>query len=89
MLCFKKPDCELNVQARTFDTLVIDNNLPMQWSIKIKLAPLGSPLNLHKWFSKSLHLVKGQRSYEAVKITHTFTTGQVILTIAVLTTNLW
>ena len=28
----------------SLDTLFIDNNSPMQWSIKMKFAPLGSPL---------------------------------------------
>ena len=32
------------VRLHSLDTLFIDNNLPMQWSIKMKFAPLGSPL---------------------------------------------
>ena len=32
------------VRLCLLDTLFIDNNSPMQWSIKIKFTPLGSPL---------------------------------------------
>ena len=39
----------------------------------MKFIPLGCPLNSTQMhLSKPLYLVKGQRSYEAVKITHTF-----------------
>ena len=33
-----------NLRSRSLDTLFIDNNSPTQWSIKMKFAPLGSPL---------------------------------------------
>ena len=55
---------------------MFDNNSPTQWSIKMKFVPLGSPLKSTQMCSKLLHLVKGQRSYEAVKVTHTFTMGK-------------
>ena len=58
------------------NTSFIDNNSPIQRSIKMKFTPLGSPLNSTQMFSKPLHLVKRQRSYEAVKITHTFIMGK-------------
>ena len=65
------------VRSRSLDTLFIGNNSPMQWSIKIKFAPLGSPLkSAQMYFKIPSYLVKGQRSYEAVKITHTFTMGK-------------
>ena len=32
------------VRSHSLDTLFIDNNSPMQWPIKMKFAPLGSPL---------------------------------------------
>ena len=67
------------VHSRSLDTLFIDNNSPTQRAIKMKFAPLGNTLNSAnsaQMHSKPLRLVKGQRSYEAVKITHTFTIGK-------------
>ena len=60
----------------SLDTLFIDNNSLMQWSNKMKFAPLGSPLKSTQMHFKLLHLVKGQRSYEAVKFTLTFIMGK-------------
>ena len=37
-------------------------------SIKMKFTPLGSYLNSTQMLSKLLHLVKRQKSYEAVKL---------------------
>ena len=52
----------------------------------MKLTPSGSPLKsaqMHfKGDFKTTHLVKGQRSYEAVKITHTFTMASGLTTAA-------
>ena len=66
------------VRSPSLDTLFIDNNSPMQWSIKMKSVPLGNPLKSAQYYcpSKPLHLVNIQRSYEAVRITHTFTMGK-------------
>ena len=36
------------VCSHLLDTLFIDNNSPMQWSIKMNFVPLGSPLKSAK-----------------------------------------
>ena len=58
--------------------LLIMANQPTQRSIKIKCTPLGSPLNFTQMCFQShfINLVKGQKSYMAVKITHKFTMGK-------------
>ena len=48
----------------------------MQWSIKIKFAQLGSPLTSAQIHFKTTPFGEGQRSYEAVKLTHTFAMGK-------------
>ena len=58
-----------------FDTLFFANNSLMQWAIMMKFISLGSPLKSVQIQPKRLHLVKGQRSYEAIKISHIFTMG--------------
>ena len=64
------------VHSRSLDTLFIDNNSPMQRAIKMKFAPLRSPLKSAQMHFKTT--LFGE-SYEAVKITHTFTMhGQVV-----------
>ena len=46
---------------------------PTQWSIKMKFTPLGSLLKSIQMYFKTALFGDGQRSYEAVKSTHTLT----------------
>ena len=50
----------------------------MQWSIKMKFAPIGSPLKSAQMVFKTASFgeLKGQRSYEVVKITHKSSMGK-------------
>ena len=45
----------------SLDTSFIDNNLPMQWSIKMKFAPLGSPLKSAQMHFKTASFGEGTK----------------------------
>ena len=49
------------VRSRSLDTLFIDNNLPTQWSIKMKFAPLGSPLKSAQMYFKTASFSEGTK----------------------------
>ena len=49
------------VHSRSLDTLFIDNNSPTQWSIKMKFAPLGSPLKSAQMHFKTTSFGKGTK----------------------------
>ena len=48
------------VHSHSLDTLFIDNNLSTQWAIKIKFAPLGTPLKSTQMHFKTASL--GERT---------------------------
>ena len=60
----------------SLDTLFIDNNSPMQWSIKMKFAPLGSPLKSAQVRFKTTSFGEGTKKLCGCKNTHTFTLGK-------------
>ena len=45
----------------SLDTLFIDNNLPKQWSIKMKFVPLGSPLKSTQMHFKTISFGGGTK----------------------------